>query len=156
MLGQAKPGGQGVHVVAPALLYVPREKYSSRHQQCFHLTRDEVIIQIQPPLPPQQNIFQTLQKCVEIFTCRTKLFMKTLIYFNNYMYHKYRYNVHTCCTWYGITGGCRTLGSRWALTAAHRINPCCILSHWTSLRKSATICTGITNWTVVTFCSSTK
>ena len=47
VLGQAEPGGQGVHVVAPALLYVPRGKYSSRHQQCFHLTRDEVIIQIQ-------------------------------------------------------------------------------------------------------------
>ena len=65
-------------------------------------------------------------------------------------------NVHTCCTCYGITGGRRTLGSRWALTAAHRINHCGILSHWTSLRKRATVCTGMTNWTVVTFCSPTK
>lgn len=38
VLGQAEPGGQGVHVVAPALLYVPTEKYSSRHQQSFHIS----------------------------------------------------------------------------------------------------------------------
>ena len=39
VLGQAEPGGQGVHVVAPALLYVPRENtVYSRHQQCFHIS----------------------------------------------------------------------------------------------------------------------
>ena len=39
VLGQAEPGGQGVHVVAPALLYVPIENtVYSRHQQCFHIS----------------------------------------------------------------------------------------------------------------------
>lgn len=39
VLGHAEPGGQGVHVVAAALLYVPTEKYSSRYNyQCFHIS----------------------------------------------------------------------------------------------------------------------
>ena len=46
VLGQAEPGGQGVHVVAPALLYVPREKYSLFQALAMfsYLTRDKVII----------------------------------------------------------------------------------------------------------------